>query len=106
ENNIDIEIARYSPLVAAWNLERAKAGGALPGVPSGASQAGAVASGQGVAGSQAAAGVSTTGSAQGAGGTANATISQIGPVTQTLDPIVQETSAFSHTTSPQPNVTQ
>jgi outer membrane protein len=106
ENNIDIEVARYNPIIAAWNLERAEAGGALPGVPSGASQAGAVASGQGVAGSQAAAGISTTGGGGGAGGTANATIAQIGPVTQTLDPTIQETSAFSHTTSPQPNLTQ
>ena len=106
ENNIDIEVARYSPIVAAWDLERAEAGGSLPGVPSGASQTGAVASGQGVAGSQAAAGVSTTGPAAGTGGTANATISQIGPVTQTLDPAIQETTAFSHTTSPQPNITQ
>src|ERR1051326_7416807 len=106
ENNIDIEVARYNPIVAAWNLERAEAGGALPGVPSGASQAGAVASGQGVAGSQAAAGVSTTGAGGNAGGTANATISQIGPVTQNLDPAIQETTAFSHTTSPQPNLTQ
>src|ERR1700686_4905116 len=84
ENNIDIEVARYNPVIAAWNLERAQAGGALPGVPSGASQAGAVASGQGVAGSQAAAGVSTTGTGGGGGGTANATIAQIGPVTQNL----------------------
>jgi len=106
ENNIDIEVARYNPFIMAWNLERAQAGGALPGVPSGAAQAGAVASGQGVAGSQAAAGISTTGAAAGAGGTANATISQIGPVTQTLDPAIQETSAWSHTTSPQPNLTQ
>src|SRR5439155_26332377 len=51
ENNIDIHVARYSPLTLAWNLERAEAGGALPGVPSGASQSASVASGQGVLGS-------------------------------------------------------
>src|SRR5215475_7210625 len=34
ENNIDIEVARYNPVLAEWNLERAQAGGALPGVPS------------------------------------------------------------------------
>jgi outer membrane protein len=43
ENNIDIEVARYSPLLADWNLERARAGGALPGVPNGASTVGSVA---------------------------------------------------------------
>ena len=57
ENNIDLEVARYNPLIAAWNLDASEAGGALPGVPSAAAQAGSVANGQGVAGSQAAAGV-------------------------------------------------
>src|SRR5207245_727042 len=52
ENNIDLEVARYNPILSVWQLRRAQAGGALPGVPSGASQAGSVASGQGVAGSQ------------------------------------------------------
>ncbi len=105
ENNIDIEVARYSPIQAEWRLERAQAGGTLPGVPSGAAQVGSVAAGQGVAGSQAAAGVGG-----GGGGTAtqrtNAQISQIGPVTANLDPIIQESSIFSHTTTPQPNATQ
>ena len=83
ENNIDLEVARYNPILAAWNLQRSEAGGALPGVPSASGQAGSVASGQGVAGSQAAAGVSSGGGGGGGGG-GNATISQIGPVTQTL----------------------
>ena len=61
ENNIDIEVARYNPLIQDWNVTRSEAGGTLPGVPSNASQAGAVASGQGVAGSQQAAGVSAPG---------------------------------------------
>jgi outer membrane protein len=100
ENNIDIEVSRYNPFISAWNLERAQAGGALPGVPSGASQAGSVASGQGVAGSEAAAGVSVPGG-RANGGSSNATVSQIGPVTQNLDPIVQEASTFSHLSAPQ-----
>ena len=59
-----------------------------------------MASGQGVPGSQAAAGVG------GGGGSArrqrhpNATISQIGPVTQNLDPAIQEATTFSHTMPP------
>src|SRR5579864_8263867 len=80
ENNIDLEVARYNPILAQWNLERSEAGGALPGVPSAASQAGSVASGQGVAGSQAAAGVGGGGGGGGGGAGGNATISQIGPV--------------------------
>ena len=106
ENNIDLEIARYGLVIAPWRLMRAEAGGALPGVPSAASQAGSVAAGQGVAGSQAAAGVRITGTGQPVNQTANATITQIGPVTQTLDPTVFETSTFSHNTIPQPNIVQ
>lgn len=106
ENNVDIEVARYNPIISAWNLERFQAGGSLPGVPSGASQVGQVASGQGVAGSQAAAGISTTGGNLSGVGNGNATVTQIGPVTQTLDPTIQETSTFSHTSVPQPNITQ
>jgi outer membrane protein TolC len=105
ENNIDLEVARYNPLIADWNLERARAGGALPGVPGGASQAGSVAAGQGVAGSQAAAGVA--GGGNGAASAPSSTgISQIGPVVQTLDPIIQQTSTFSHKTTPEANTTQ
>jgi outer membrane protein len=100
ENNIDIEVSRYNPFISQWQLERSQAGGALPGVPSGASQAGSVASGQGVAGSEAAAGVSVPGG-RANGSSSNATVSQIGPVTQNLDPIVQEASTFSHLSAPQ-----
>ena len=106
ENNIDIEVARYNPILAEWQLQRAEAGGALPGVPSGATQAGSVAAGQGVLGSQQAAGVSSAGGNGGRGGNANASISQIGPVTQTLDPIFQQATTFSHKSIPQPNLTQ
>jgi outer membrane protein len=105
ENNIDLEVARYNPILAVWNLERSEAGGALPGVPSGASQTAAVASGQGVAGSQAAAGVAGGGGAA-AAGAGNATIAQIGPVTQNLDPTIQQTAGFGHTSAPQVNATQ
>jgi outer membrane protein TolC len=106
ENNVDIEVARYAPLLADWRVERAQAGGALPGVPSGASQAISVASGQGVLGSQAAAGVSGGANNGISRGTTNATISQIGPITQTLDPTFQEATTFSHRTLPQPNAVQ
>ena len=106
ENNIDIEVSRYNPLLSAWRLERAEAGGALPGVPSTASQAFSVASGQGVLGSQAAAGVSIAGSGANSNRTANASITQIGPVTQNLDPSLQETTTFAHTSIPQPNAVQ
>lgn len=103
ENNIDIENARYNIPLMAWNLERSEAGGALPGVPSGSSQASSVQSGQGVLGSAAAAGVSFAGIRGGSNGvTTNATVSQVGPVTPTFDPTIQESDAFSHRSNPQP----
>jgi outer membrane protein TolC len=106
ENNIDLELSRYSPLLAQWRLQRAQAGGFLPGVPSGAAQAGTVASGQGVTGSQTAAGVAGGSFGGRGGGGTNASIAQIGPVTQTLDPIVQHTTTYSHRNTPQPNLVQ
>ncbi len=106
ENNIDIEVARYSPVLLEWQLERSQAGGALPGVPSAASQAGAVTNGQGVLGSQAAAGVSGGGGSSTGGNAGNASITQIGPVAQTLDPSFSETSTFAHRTALQANATQ
>ena len=106
ENNLDVEVARYSPFLSAWRLERAQAGGALPGVPSSASQAGSVASGQGVAGSQAAAGVSGGAANTASRRTTNSSVAQIGPVTQTLDPIFQNTDTFSHVTTLYPDIVQ
>jgi outer membrane protein len=106
ENNIDIEVARYTPLLPEWQLERSQAGGALPGVPSAASQAGAVTNGQGVLGSQAAAGVSGGGGSSTGGNAGNASVRQIGPVAQTLDPAFSETSTFAHRTALQANATQ
>jgi outer membrane protein TolC len=105
ENNIDIEVSRYNPILADWNLERAQAGGALPGVPNGASTVGSVASGQGVVGSEAAAGVVSTGGTTPTNKTSNATVSQVGPVAQTFDPSITGSAIFSHTTTPQYNNT-
>ena len=103
ENNIDIENARYNIPLMAWNLERSRAGGTLPGVPSGSSQASSVQNGQGVLGSAAAAGVSFAASRGGSNGTtSNSTVSQVGPVTPTFDPTFQESDTYSHRSGPQP----
>ena len=104
ENNVDIYIARFNKPALEWRLERAQAGGALPGVPSGATQSASVASGQGVIGSQQAAGVTTGNTTATRAG--NTTVAQVGPVTQTLDPAIQEATTFSHRTIPQPNTVQ
>src|SRR5271154_3291856 len=90
ENNLDLELDRYGPVSAEWYLERSQAGGPLRGVTAGNSIANQATSGQGVAGSQASAGLSSNGGGGGGGGT-NAVVSQIGPITQNLDPVVQST---------------
>jgi outer membrane protein TolC len=101
ENNIDIESNRYNALIALSNLRRAQAGGPLPGVPSGASQVGAIASGQGVTGSEAAAGVGGSGGSGGGGNAVNATITQIGSSTPPLDPVFSDVQSYSHLSTPQ-----
>ncbi len=106
ENNVDLEVSRYSESTLTWRLRRAEAGGSLPGVPSGSSQVSGVTSGQGVLGSQAAAGVSGGGGNGGGAGGGGTTISQVGPTVQTYDPVVQESTTFSHKSLPQANSTQ
>lgn len=106
ENDINIELDRYNPLVDTWNLERDEAGGALPGVPSGASQASTVTSGLGVTGSQAGAGVGNRGGSSNSGNIVGATISQIGPTTPTLDPVFQSAESFGHFSAPQAQLLQ
>lgn len=104
ENNIDIEVARYTPILDQWNVERYKAGGSLPGVPAGSAQVGAVAAGQGVQGSESATGLTGAGGVR-RGAAANAQVTQIGPVTPVLDPVFQEAIAFSHISDPRANYT-
>lgn len=106
ENDIDIEVSRYAPITDEWNLERAEAGGALPGVPTTSGQGGTVTKGEGVRGTQAAAGVSNAAGQNGRSGTVNATVTQIGPVTPTLDPVFQSSNVFSHISVPQANLQQ
>ncbi len=105
ENNLDLEVSRYGPVAAQWNLERLQAGGALPGVSGANTLVSQVTSGQGVAGSQLSAGVGNGGGGGGGGGT-NAVVSQIGPITPNLDPVLQHATIFSHATTPQANTTQ
>jgi outer membrane protein len=105
ENNLDLELDRYGPISAEWFLERSQAGGPLRGVTAGNSIANQATSGQGVAGSQATAGLSSNGGGGGGNGT-NAVVSQIGPITQNLDPVVQTTVGFFHSTYPQADAVQ
>jgi outer membrane protein TolC len=103
ENNLDLEVDRYGPLQADWNLERAQGGGPLRGVNNGTSLVNQATSGQGVLGSEIAAGLPTPNSGGGGGGSSGATVAQIGPVTQNLDPVFQNATSFSHTSYPYPS---
>jgi len=105
ENNLDLEVDRYGPVSAEWYLERVQAGGPLRGVTAGNSIANQATTGQGVVGSQVSAGLATNGGG-GGGGSANVVVSQIGPITQNLDPVIQSTLGYFHTSTPQPNVIQ
>ncbi|HEX5432451.1 MAG TPA: TolC family protein, partial [Bryobacteraceae bacterium] len=100
ENNLDLAVDRYGPLGAEWNLEREQAGGPLRGVTNGNSFVNQIAAGQGVAGALQSAGLNSGGGG-GGGGNSNALIAQIGPVTPNLDPVFQNSSAWSHITTPQ-----
>jgi outer membrane protein len=106
ENNLDLELDRYGPIAAGWQLERQEAGGPLRGVTGGNSLVNQATSGQGVAGSQLSAGLAGGGGNSSSGGAGAAVVSQIGPITPNLDPVLQNATAFSHTTTPQPNTIQ
>ena len=106
ENNVDLAVQRYSPLLSLWALQRAEAGGAVRGVNTGLGTNFGVTAGLGVQGTSSIVG-NTGGGNFGGGGnrgpSGSATVSQIGPVAPNLDPVFQSTTAFLHTTNPQPN---
>ena len=98
ENNIDVEVQRYGPLLAQEVLKRAKAGGALRSVGAGVAAGPQSVSLQGV--SLNAGGDSGGGGAVGSGG---GITTQLGPSIQSLDPTFSALANFQHTTSPQSN---
>ena len=104
ENNLNLEIARYGPLLANSALERAKAGGPIRGVPSASQQVSSVNAGVGVNGSTLSAGLLSNTGGGGNNTTGGAVIQQIGQITPQLDPFVQDTTTFGHLTQPQTNV--
>ncbi len=101
ENNLDLETDRYGPLSAEWQLQRQQSGGPLRGVTNGNTLSNQNASGLGVAGALSAAGLSSNNGNNSGGNTGGATISQIGPITPNLDPVLQQTSAYLHLSFPQ-----
>jgi outer membrane protein TolC len=103
ENNIDLEIDRYGPLTAEWNLKRQEAGGPLRGVTTQNIAQNEVTSGQGVLGSEQSTGLLQTNG--GSGGGSGGQVQQLGPITPNLDPVFQNQTAFQHFDFPQSNYT-
>jgi outer membrane protein len=101
ENNLDIEIQRYGPLLAREVTKRAKGGGILRSVGVGLAAGPQSVSLAGV--SLTASGGANTGNA-GAGVSAQGGIlTQLGPPIPVLDPQLNFFTQFAHTTSPQSN---
>ncbi len=104
ENNLDLEIERYNPLLANWDLVRQSGGGPLRGAGGNSAQVGQVASGQGVNGSEASAGLLLGSSGGGGGGGGGGgVIQQVGATAPNYDPTITNATTFSHISSPQPD---
>jgi outer membrane protein len=110
ENNLDIEVARYSPKEAETDLLRAKSGANLSGVQtqiSTLSTASSASAGSGGAGFTSGPGGQATGINEGAsgqidsGGSAGSAASFFGTQTVNLDPQLSATFGAFHTSIPQ-----
>jgi len=100
ENNIDVEVQRYGPLLAQEVLKRAKSGGLLRNVGVGVAQGPLSVSLQGVSLTGTGATV-TGGSGVSSGG---GVLTQLGPAIASFDPTVSFFASFAHTTTPQSNL--
>jgi len=98
ENNIDVEVQRYGPLLAQEVLRRAQAGGALRSVGLPVAAGPQSVSLQGVS-------ANAGGTAGGAGGVSSGggIVTQLGPGIPGLDPSFSGFVNFQHSTTPQSN---
>lgn len=100
ENNIDVEVQRYGPLLAREVLKRAQAGGVLRSVGVGVAAGPQSVSLQGVNVNAGGATVSTAGAGVSSGG---GILTQLGPGIPALDPTVSAFANFQHLSIPQSN---
>jgi len=100
ENNLDVEVQRYGPLLAQEVLRRAQSGGALRSVGLGVAAGPQSVSLQGVSVNSGGAAASTAGNGVSSGG---GIVTQLGPSLLSLDPTLLAFTNFAHTTSPQSN---
>ena len=100
ENNIDVEVQRYGPLLAQEVLKRAQSGGALRGVGVTVAPGPQSVSLQGVTVSGSTGGVTASGAGVSSGG---GIVTQLGPQIPQLDPTISGFASFQHSTTPQSN---
>jgi outer membrane protein len=101
ENNLDVEVQRYGPLLAKEVLKRAESGGALRSVGLGVAPGPTSVSLQGVSLNSGGAGANATaGSGVSSGG---GIVTQLGPALISFDPTFSAFMNFQHATSPQSN---
>src|SRR4051812_49033805 len=100
ENNIDVEIQRYTPLLAREVLRRAESGGALRSVglpvaagPQSVSLQGVTVNAGGGLAASGGGGISSGGGI----------VTQLGPQIPSLDPVISSFVNFQHATTPQSN---
>lgn len=98
ENNIDVEVQRYGPLLAREILRRAESGGVLRSVGVGLAQGPQSVSLQGVSLNSGGAALGSTGVNSGGG-----ILTQLGPVIQSFDPTISGFVNFAHSSIPQSN---
>ncbi len=100
ENNLDVEVQRYGPLMAQEVLLRAQSGGVLRSVGLGVAQGPQSVSLQGVSLNTGGLAASTAGNGVSSGG---GIVTQLGPSIPSLDPSLSFFANFAHTTSPESN---
>jgi len=100
ENNIDVEVQRYAPLLAREVLKRAQAGGVLRSVGVGVAPGPQSVSLQGVSVNAGGAAAGTAGAGVSSGG---GILTQLGPTIPPLDPAVSAFANFQHLSIPQNN---
>ncbi len=99
ENNLDIEVQRYGPLLAQEVLRRARAGGALRSVGVGVAPGPTSVSLTGVT----VANIGTVGAAGQGVSSGGGIVTQLGPPIASFDPTLTVLGSLAHSTSPQSN---
>ncbi len=104
ENNLDLELSRYTPQLAQVDLLRAQAGGLLRGVPTAVRASTASVQSQVTGGSTGGAGSGASAQSSGdAGGVGGTVITQTGVAIPTLDGTFFSSATIGHRSSPQSN---